>query len=95
MMQAPDRCLGSIRDPNFAKDGLYVNLHSGLGDLQLTCDELVRCPLNQGIQNCGLAARKLWVCSQPVFAFWRCWRRHGLLAGRRRARPEQPFDNRD
>ena len=100
LMQGPDRRLGSIGDPNFAKYGLYVNLHGGLGNLQLRCDELVRCPLNQGIQNCGLAVREPCVWFQLVFAFGRlrlldCWRRNGLLTWRRRAIPEQPFENRD
>src|SRR4029453_9141650 len=41
--QCPGRCLGSILDLNFAKYGLHVNLHGGLGDHQPTSDELVRC----------------------------------------------------
>jgi hypothetical protein len=42
VVQGPDRCLRAILDTNFAKYGLDVNLHSGLGDTQPISDDLVR-----------------------------------------------------
>src|SRR6185295_10615155 len=96
----PGRCLGSILDLNFAKYGLDVNLHGGLGDLQLISDDLVRHPLSQGFQNCGLARREMWVWPRLLISIRRLrlvvflgW--HGFHERGRSAIPEHPFEKQD
>src|SRR5215813_15282245 len=59
-LQGPDRCLGTVLDANLAQDRLNVNLDGGLGDLELICDDLVRCTIHQAFQDYHLAAGELY-----------------------------------
>ena len=40
--QSPDRCLGSVLNPDLAQHALGVNLYGGFGDIEVSCNQLVR-----------------------------------------------------